>query len=66
MQEIDFYCKKCGKSMRISYEIMGRHRRPVMSGVTLKCHICKKVSVMKNYTEERLLVGVDKNRHYYL
>ncbi len=66
MQEIDFYCKKCGKSMHISYEIMGRPKRPVMSGITFKCHIFKKVSVMRNFTEERLLVGVDKYSHYYL
>lgn len=66
MQEINFYCKKCGKSMRISYEIKGRPRRPVMARITLKCHICKKVSVMRNFTEERLLIGVDKNSHYYL
>lgn len=39
MQQIDFYCKKCKKSMKMSYIPTGNIDAPVLSGMILKCHI---------------------------
>ena len=38
MQAIDFYCKKCRKSMRISYALTGDRTAPAMNGIMIKCH----------------------------
>ena len=35
MQAIDFYCKKCRKSMRISYALTGDRTAPVMNGIMI-------------------------------
>ena len=37
MQAIDFYCKKCRKSMRISYALTGDRTAPAMNGIMIKC-----------------------------
>lgn len=66
MQEIEFYCKKCKKSMKMSYMTTGNHEVPIMVGMTFKCHTCKKVSVMKNYTEGNVVSKVDKDNRFYL
>ena len=35
---IDFYCKKCKKSMKVSYMVTGNRNYPVLPRVMLKCH----------------------------
>ena len=35
MQAIDFYCKKCRKSMRISYALTGDRTAPAMNGIMI-------------------------------
>lgn len=36
LQAIDFYCKKCKKSMRISYALTGDDNAPAMNGIIIK------------------------------
>jgi hypothetical protein len=36
MQAIDLYCKKCRKSMRISYALTGDRTAPAMNGIMIK------------------------------
>lgn len=36
MQAIDLYCKKCGKSLRISYALNGDRTAPAMNGIMIK------------------------------
>ena len=38
MQAIDFYCKKCRKSMRISYALTGDRTAPAMNGFMIWGH----------------------------
>lgn len=66
MQEIEFYCKKCRCSMHMSYIVTGNKEKQVMDGIVLKCRTCKKVSVMKKYTEGLFVAGADKLGKYYL
>ena len=68
MQQIDFYCKKCRKSMKMSYELTGNENVPVLTGVTIRCHTnkCTKVTVLKNYTEGLLTSRADARGRCYI
>ena len=35
MQEIEFYCKKCRKSMKMSYTLTGDKDAPAMNGISI-------------------------------
>ena len=41
MQQIDFYCKKCKKSMKMSYMVSGDKDAPILTGITIRCHTNK-------------------------
>jgi len=66
MRIIEFHCRKCKCSMHMSYGITGDENKNVMDGIILKCKKCKKVSMMKKYTEGKIAAGADKNDKYYL
>ena len=68
MQEISFYCKKCKKSMRMSYRLSGNDDAPFLSGMTFKCHTnrCTRVVRLKNYTEKQIRTMADAMDRYYL
>lgn len=53
IKKIDFYCKRCKKSLGVSYEATGDESTPVLTGVTMKCHThkCVRVLAFKNMTE---------------
>lgn len=38
MQEIEFYCKNCKKSMKMAYRLSGDLQAPVMTGMMIRCH----------------------------
>lgn len=62
---IEFYCKKCRKSMRISYMVTGRPNYPVLPSVIMKCHHCGRVMTLKGYTEAELMDKVSQNKFYF-
>ena len=68
LQAIDFYCKKCGKSMRISYALTGDDNAPAMNGIMIKCHThkCTRVVTLKNFTEGQIKSGADAHGKCYL
>ena len=68
MQAIDFYCKKCRKSMRISYALIGDRTAPVMNGIMIKCHThkCTRVVTLKNFTEGQIVERTDALGKCYL
>ena len=41
MQQVDLYCKKCKKSMKMSYMVSGEKDAPVLTGITIRCHTNK-------------------------
>ena len=61
MQQVDLYCKKCKKSMKMSYRVSGDKDAPVLTGITIRCHTnkCTRVVMLKNFTEGRLLEQAD-------
>ena len=52
MQQVDLYCKKCKKSMKMSYMVSGDKDAPVLTGITIRCHTnkCIRVVMLKNFT----------------
>ena len=68
MREIEFYCKRCRKSMKISYELTGMEDTPVLAGVSIRCHThkCTRVVSLKKFTEERAMIQTDEFGRCYL
>ena len=64
MQEITFYCKNCKKSLHMSYILTGNDDAPVLPSVTIKCTCCKRVLMLKKYTEKKLLEHAVVGRFY--
>ncbi|MEE3462624.1 MAG: hypothetical protein VZR00_12235 [Lachnospiraceae bacterium] len=68
MQEIEFYCKKCRKSMKMSYELTGDKDTPVMNGISIRCHTnkCTRVVTLKKYTEGKIIQRAGASGRCYL
>lgn len=64
MQEIVFFCKRCKKSLHISYQITGDDDALVLPNVVIKCTHCKRVLFLTKYTEKKLLEGAVDDRFY--
>ena len=61
LKVIDFYCKKCKKSMKVSYMVTGNRNYPVLPRVMMKCHHCGRVMTLKNFKEGELLDKVEQD-----
>ena len=68
MQEIEFYCKKCRKTMKMSYELTGDKDAPVMNGISFRCHTnkCTRVVTLKKYTEGKIIQRAGASGRCYL
>lgn len=64
MQEITFYCKKCKKSLKITYRLTGNDDAPVLPNINIVCHHCKRVMYLKKYTEKMLVENSVGGRIY--
>ncbi len=61
---VSFYCKKCKKSMKVSYMVTGNRNYPVLPRVMMKCHHCGRVMTLKNFKEGELLDKVEQDKYY--
>jgi len=68
MQEIEFYCKKCKKSMKMAYTLAGDDNFPAMNGIIIRCHTrkCTRVVTLKNFTEGKIIQRADASGRCYL
>ena len=68
IKQIEFYCKKCRKSMKMSYSVTGDIETPVMQGMMIKCHTnkCVRVISFKKFTEGMLLEHTNAEGKYYV
>ncbi len=68
LKQIEFYCKKCRKSMRMSYLITGIDDAPVLPGMIIRCHTnrCTRVKVVKKYTEEMVIARADNEGKVFI
>ncbi len=66
--DIDFYCRKCRKSMKMSYTTTGDEKALVMNGVLFRCHThkCIRAVMLKNYTEGKIIMRTDSYGRCYL
>lgn len=68
MQEIEFYCKVCKKSMKMYYTLTGDVNASVLNGVVIRCHThkCIRAVTLKHFTEEDILKRTDANGKCFL
>lgn len=66
MQEIKFYCRKCRKSLGLTYNAGGDINAEVMKNVSMKCHTCRRILIFKKYTEGLIIAGADESDRFYL
>lgn len=61
LKQIEFYCKKCRKSMKMAYLLTGNDDAPVLPGMIIRCHTnrCTRVMALKKYTEGMLIARAD-------
>ena len=50
MQTIELRCKECNQRF-FDYMVTGNNETIVLQGISLKCTRCKRVLVLKKYTE---------------
>lgn len=68
MKQLDFYCKKCKKSLKISYVLTGDASAKVLGGIVMSCRTnkCIRTITFKNMTEGDLLASADKLGRVYI
>ena len=68
MQEIEFFCRKCKKSMKMTYSLCGENSAPVMHGIMIRCHTrkCTRVVTLRNFTEGQIKTRTDALGKCYL
>jgi hypothetical protein len=64
MQQINFFCSECKKSLHISYDPEGAEDKAVMEGIGVKCSNCRRVIRFHAYTEGQLLRMARGNKVY--
>ena len=52
--------------MGISYTLSGDPKVEILTGVSIKCHTCKRVLVFKKYTEEMVVKNSYSNGKLYI
>ena len=68
IKQIDFYCKNCRKSMKMSYLISGDDEAPVLPGMIIRCHTnkCTRVMILKKYTERMMILQANKESKVFI
>ena len=65
-EEIYFFCKKCRKSLGVTYTLTGDDNAPVLPNIMIKCshNHCKRVMFLKQYTEHKLIKNATGDKFY--
>ena len=68
LKQIEFYCKKCRKSMKMAYLLTGNDDEPVLTGMIIRCHTnsCSRVLVQKKYSVGMLIARADIDWKVYI
>ena len=68
MQEINFYCRKCKKSLKMSYTPCGDDAVPAMNGIMIRCRTnkCTRVVIFRNFTEGNIISSAEADGKCYL
>ena len=68
LKQIEFYCKKCRKSMKMAYGLTGDSDAPVLPGMIIRCHInkCTRVATLKKCTEGMIIAHSTKEGKFFI
>ena len=68
LKQIEFYCKKCRKSMKMAYLRTGSDDAPVLPGMIIRCHTnkCTRVATLKKYTEGMIITHSTKEGKFFI
>ena len=68
MQQIDFYCKNCKKTMKMSYGVTGNENAPILTGMIIRCHTnkCTRVAILRKYTEGMIIAQTTADGKCYI
>lgn len=62
--KIDLYCRRCRKSLHITYKLSGNLESPVLPNITIKCACCTRVLIFKNANEEQIVAHMKNGKCY--
>ena len=66
MKEVELHCRKCKKNTGISYSLSGNPEAEILTGITMKCHTCKRVLIFRKYTEAMAVNNSYSNGKLYI
>ena len=68
MQEIEFYCKACKKSIKMYYTLTGNKDIPVMDRIIIRCHThkCTRAVILRHFTEGDIIKKIDVHNRCYI
>lgn len=68
MKQLDFFCRKCRKSLKTGYVLTGDASTPVLKGIVMSCRTnkCVKSCMFMNMTEGDLVAKADKNGRVFI
>ena len=55
MEEVKLYCRKCHRSYKVGYKVLGIPTHLIMDGIEFKCHTCSHEALISGLTESKLL-----------
>lgn len=64
MQQIELHCKACNIRL-MDYLVTGNDKQIVLHNIVIKCNRCKRVMVLKKYTEA-ILRQYEKNGKFMI
>ena len=62
--KVDLYCRRCRKSLHLTYEFTGDMESPVMLNITMKCPNCTRAVEFKGI-KERHVIGSRRHNKFY-
>ena len=65
-EEIYFFCKKCRKSLGVTYTLTGDDNAPVLPNIMIKCshNHSKRDMFLNNYKENKLIKNATGDKFY--
>ena len=62
MQQIELHCRECNMRL-MDYMVSGNDDNIVLQGIVIKCPRCKRVMILKRYTEGMLKEHTKKGKY---
>ncbi len=63
-KRVDLYCRRCRKSLHMSYELTGDIESPVLPNIIMKCACCNRVLTFRHYKESQIVQHMKGEKYY--